>query len=59
MHADMMPMDDFDEFLLDAEEVVSGFRDRYGTHRIGRIEDDPEMGEYESTIDLARALRCS
>lgn len=48
---------DFDDFLIDGEDLILEFRDRYGEYRMGRIEADPEMGDYEETIDLALSLR--
>lgn len=46
------PMEDFDLF-------VSEYRDRFGSYRCGRLEDDPSWDEYEDTVDLGLSLaRC-
>jgi hypothetical protein len=41
---------------IDADEVIDGFRQRYGSYRVGRFEDDPEQLDYEETLDLGRSL---
>lgn len=50
-------MDELEELLLDADEIVVNFRDRYGDYHVGRIEDDPEMSEYEEILDLGVILQ--
>lgn len=53
-------LDDFaylEELLLEADDILEGFSERYGTHRLGRQEIDPEMYSYEERIELADALR--
>ncbi|MFO0949242.1 MAG: hypothetical protein U1D30_25575 [Planctomycetota bacterium] len=49
-------MDELEELLLDAEEIVVNFRDRYGDYSVGHFEEDPEMSEYEEILDLGRIL---
>lgn len=52
----LMLAESWDELMLDGEEIVTGFRDAYGSYAVGCLDDDPEMGEYEEMLDLARAL---
>ena len=58
MNADTFTFDDeLEAYLIEADDVIEGFRDRYGEHRLGSFEDDPQMCEYEDRLDLAHALR--
>lgn len=58
MCADWLSLDDdLEEFLIEAGEVVDGFRDRYGEYRLGEVEADPHMSEYEERLSLAASLR--
>lgn len=41
---------------FDFEEFVGGFEAQYGTYRVGRWEEDPEMLEYEEILDLGKTL---
>lgn len=42
--------------VIDFDDFTMGFRDRYGTHRVGRYEEDPEMLEYEELLSLGMSL---
>lgn len=42
--------------VVDLDDFTLGFRDRYGTHRIGSYEEDPEMMEYEELVSLGMSL---
>ena len=58
MYDDVLAMDkEFEAFGLEADEIIEGFRDRYGAHRVGRLEEDPEMCDYEEVVELGRSLR--
>lgn len=48
--------DELEALLVECDDIVEGFRARYGTHRIGRIEDDPQQMEYEELINLGSSL---
>lgn len=57
MHADIaLELEDLFDLALDADEIVTNFRDRYGDYRLGRMEEDPEMSEYEEILDLGTSL---
>lgn len=45
-----------DELFFDHDDVAGGFRKSRGTYQPGQWESDPEMNEYEETIELAEAL---
>lgn len=51
-----LSVDELAKLVLDGDEIVVNFRDRYGDHRVGRIEEDPEMSEYEEWMDLGASL---
>lgn len=58
MYADtLFAGEELDLLDLDAEEIIANFRDRYGDYHEGRFEEDPEMTEYEETVELAASLR--
>lgn len=48
--------DELDLFLMDIDEVVVNYRHQYGEYRLGRLEQDPDMSEYEDTVELGRSL---
>jgi hypothetical protein len=57
MYADVaIELEDLFELALDGDEIVTNFRDRYGDYRLGRMEEDPEMSEYEEIVDLGSSL---
>lgn len=41
---------------IDADDVIEGYRDRYGAYRVGRLEEDPEQMDYEEMLELGWAL---
>jgi hypothetical protein len=45
-----------DSLGLDHDRIVAGWLDRYGDYRMGRVEADPELAEYEELILLGRSL---
>ena len=45
-----------DELFFDHDDVAGGFRKSRGFHEPGCWEVDPEMNQYEDTIELAEAL---
>ena len=45
-----------DELFFDHDDVAGGFRKSRGFHQPGCWEADPEMNQYEETIELAEAL---
>ena len=51
----------FDDVMLEQErmldEIVTGYRDLYGTWNVGSLEEDPEMSEYEELVELGCSLR--
>ena len=38
------------------EKFAIGYRDSHGSHSLGRLEEDPEMMEYEELLDLGECL---
>lgn len=50
----------FDEIFAgqveDFDLFVNEYRDRMGSYRCGRLEEDPSYDEYEETVDLGMAL---
>lgn len=57
MFADrMFPSDELENWTLDLDEVVRGFRAQYGEYRIGSVEPDPEMEHYDAVVELGLAL---
>jgi len=45
-----------DDLFFDHEDLADGFRKSRGACKAGSWEPDPEMNEYEETIELAEAL---
>lgn len=41
---------------IDADEVIEGFRTRYGSYQVGSFEADPQQLEYDEMVDLAQSL---
>lgn len=59
MYADSLNLsDDFLGFDVefDAEDFVMGYRERHGSYRVGRMEDDPDQMEYEEMLELGISL---
>ncbi|QDU59738.1 hypothetical protein Pan216_05700 [Planctomycetes bacterium Pan216] len=51
----MFAMDEWELALLDGD-FIEGFKGRYGTHREGYFEDDPEQLAYEEMVALGQSL---
>ncbi|MGL4460596.1 MAG: hypothetical protein ACRC1K_16050 [Planctomycetia bacterium] len=45
-----------DDFAIDADEFTLNFRERYGSHGLGLVEEDPEQLEYEEMLELGQSL---
>jgi hypothetical protein len=45
-----------DDLFFDHDDLAGGFHKARGSHTTGCWEPDPEMNEYEETIELAEAL---
>ena len=45
-----------DDLFFDHDDLAGGFRKSRGAYHAGCWEPDPEMNEYEETIELAEAL---
>ena len=45
-----------DDLQIEMDDFLMGFRDRYGSHGVGRSEDDPEMEQYEELMELGQSL---
>lgn len=49
--------DAINDLDLETEDFLEGFRAEFGTYHAGRLEEDPEMIEYEDLVDLGLSLR--
>jgi hypothetical protein len=56
---DLFAMLASDELFFDHEEFEMGFRSARGSYSRGMWESDPEMNEYEETVELGRVLACA
>lgn len=58
MYADDILMDiEFERGFDFENEVISGYRERYGEYRLGCVDNDPQMDRFDEMVDLARSLR--
>lgn len=58
MNADDILFDiEFEHGFEMDDECVANYRERNGEYRLGCVEDDPQMDQFDEMISLARSLR--
>ena len=53
---DLLMTDEFEDMAFGSHDFFVSFRDLNGTYRVGRLEDDPQMMEYEEIMELGYSL---
>ncbi|MBX9653255.1 hypothetical protein K2Y11_06495 [bacterium] len=58
MNADDILMDiEFERGFDMDDDYMMNYRERNGSYSLGRVEDDPQMDQFDEMMDLARSLR--
>ena len=58
MNADDILMDiEFERGFEMDDDYMMNYRERNGALRLGRVEDDPQMDQFDEMVDLASSLR--
>ena len=58
MNADEILMDiEFERGFEMDDEYMMSYRERNGSYRLGHVEEDPQMDQFDEMMDLASSLR--
>jgi hypothetical protein len=58
MHADEILSEiEFEHGFEMDDDCVVNYRDRHGSYRLGRVEEDPQMDSFDEMVSLAASLR--